>query len=129
MLAIGLILIIVAAGGGAYLTWLSLQSTTTIPLSGAGLSFGVLPITLLAAGAVAVLLLWAGFRLVAAGFRRRRAERRELRELRSSGGSTGTIRSTGRDDRPGPDRPALDRAERRDRSTDPGLERKVDPRA
>jgi hypothetical protein len=124
MLAIGLILIIVAAGGGAYLGWLAVQSSTTVPLSGGGLSFGVLPIMLLVSGAVAVLLLWAGFRLVAAGFRRRRAERRELKELRSSGGSPGTVRPTARDDRTGVRRP-----EDGARSTDAGLERKADPRA
>jgi len=124
MLAIGLILIIVAAGGGAYLGWLAVQSSTTVPLSGGGLSFGVLPITLLVSGAVVVLLLWVGFRLVAAGFRRRRAERRELKELRSSGGSPGTFRPTARDDRTGVRRP-----EAGARSTDAALERKADPRA
>ena len=124
MLAIGLILIIVAAGGGAYLGWLAVQSSTTVSLSGGGLAFGVLPITLLTAGAVAVLLLWVGFRLVAAGFRRKRAQRQELKELRSSGGSPSTIRPTGRDDRAG-----SDRTESSGRSTDAGMERKSDPRA
>jgi len=138
MLAIGLILILVAAGGGAYLGWLAVQSSTPVPLSGGGLSFGVLPITLLAAGAVAVLLLWAGFRLVAVGFRRRRAQRRELKELRSSGGSPSPVRPTGRVGPVGNDQTGsggrsaddgLDRTQSRRPPSDGGPERKVDPRA
>jgi len=133
MLAIGLILILVAAGGGAYLGWLAVQSSTPVPLSGGGL-----PITLLAAGAVAVLLLWAGFRLVAVGFRRRRAQRRELKELRSSGGSPSPVRPTGRVGPVGNDQTGsggrsaddgLDRTQSRRPPSDAGPERKVDPRA
>jgi len=128
MLAIGLILVVIAAGGGAYLGWIAMQSSTSVPLSGGGVSFGVLPITLLAAGAVAVLLLWAGFRLAAVGFRRRRSQRRELKELRSSGGAPSTVRPAVGDERAGLDR-GRSSGRSSDRPTDVGLERKVDPGA
>ena len=101
MLALGLILVIVAAGGGAYLGWLASHSSTSVTLSGGGLSFAVLPITLLAAGAAAMLLLWLGFRLVGIGFRRRRAQRQELKALRESGATTSrpSDRAVGRETR------------------------------
>lgn len=84
MLAVGLILIVLAAGGGAYVAWLALQSSAGVTLAGGGASFVVLPIALFFAGALAMLLLWLGLRLAARGFRRKRAQRRELKALRSS---------------------------------------------
>lgn len=138
MLAIGLILILLAVGGGGYLSWLALQTSTGVPLSGGGASFNVLPITLLAAGAAAVLLLAVGFRLTSAGFRRKRAQRRELKELREAGGTTAAT-SMGRPVAASP--PVAERAtliERPGSHTDPtaspratssdsGFERKTDP--
>ena len=124
MLAIGLILILLALGGGAYLSWLALQTTTSVMLSGGGVSFALLPITLFAAGAVAMVLLGIGTRLAASGLRRKRAQRRELKELRQTGGSTTptpTATASGRPGRTGPDR-----AERGDSDGDAGLERRVD---
>ena len=125
MLAIGIILILLAVGGGAYLSWLALQSATSVLLSGGGISFALQPITLLAAGAVAMILLWVGTRLVAAGFRRKRVRRRELKELRQAGGSptptTPTPMASGRPGRTGPDR-----AERGASEGDAGLERRAD---
>ena len=126
MLAIGLILILLAVGGGAYLSWLALQTTTSVMLSGGGVSFALLPITLFAAGAVAMILLGIGTRLAASGLRRKRAQRRELKELRQTGGSTtptatATATASGRPGRTGPDR-----AERGASDGDAGLERRVD---
>lgn len=145
MLAIGLILLLLAVGGGGYLSWLALQTSTGVPLSGGGASFNVLPITLLAAGAAAVVLLWVGFRLTSAGFRRRRAQRRELKELREAGATTAaTSTVTGRPVTSRPvtaSPPVAERAtliERPGSHTDPtasprstsadsGFERKTDP--
>ena len=126
MLAIGLILILLALGGGAYLSWLALQTTTSVMLSGGGISFALLPITLFAAGAVAMILLGIGTRLAASGLRRKRAQRRELKELRQTGGSTTptptpTPTTSGRPGRTGPDR-----AERGASDGDAGLERRAD---
>ncbi len=140
MLAIGLILLLLAVGGGGYLSWLALQTSTGVPLSGGGASFNVLPITLLVAGAAAVVLLWVGFRLTSAGFRRRRAQRRELKELREAGAATAAPSTvTGRPVTGSP--PVAERAtliERPGSHTDPtasprstsadsGFERKTDP--
>lgn len=97
MLAIGLILIVLAGAGGAYLTWLMLQNSTGVTLAGGGVTFAVLPITLFLAGAVAMLLLWLGFRLAAVGFRRRRAQRRELKALRDSEAARESNRPSGRE--------------------------------
>ncbi|WP_411284978.1 hypothetical protein [Lapillicoccus sp.] len=128
MLAIGLILILLAVGGGAYLSWLALQTATSVTLSGGGISFGLLPITLFASGAIAVILLGIGTRLAASGLRRKRAQRRELKELRQAGGSTTTTTTTAptptASGRPGPTGP--DRAERVASEGDVGLERRAD---
>ena len=124
MLAIGIILILLAVGGGAYLSWLALQSATSVLLSGGGISFALQPITLLAAGAVAMILLWVGTRLVAAGFRRKRVRRRELKELRQAGGSTAPTPTPMASGRPGRTEP--DRAERGASEGDAGLERRAD---
>lgn len=83
MLALGIILVIVAIGGGGFVGYLSTQSSQTVTIGGTtGITLGVLPITLFAAGAASVLLLWLGFRLSALGFRHKRAQRRELKERR-----------------------------------------------
>lgn len=124
MLAIGLILILLAVGGGAYLSWLALQTATSVTLSGGGISFGLLPITLFASGAIAVILLGIGTRLAASGLRRKRAQRRELKELRQAGGSTTTAPTPTASGRPGPTGP--DRAERVASEGDVGLERRAD---
>jgi len=84
VVAFGLILALVGVAGGALVAWLALQSSTGITLQWGGMAVTVLPITLFAAGAVAIVLLWAGWRLFRIGNRRRRAEREEIRALRTN---------------------------------------------
>ena len=79
MVALGLVLLLVGLGGGALLTWMALQTPDTVALGAPGLQLTVAPVTVFAAGAVAMLLLWLGARLMAAGTRRRVAQRRELK--------------------------------------------------
>ena len=83
MVALGLLLLLVGVGGGALLVWMSLQTPDTVALGAPGLQLTVMPVTVFAAGAIAMLLLWLGARLMAAGTRRRVAQRRELKELRT----------------------------------------------
>lgn len=96
MLVIGIILVVVGLGGGALLGYLAAQSTQVVTVSAAGVSVGLLPLTLVVAGAAVVLLVWLGARLGAVGARRKRRQRRELKEkrrevkeLRASTGSGG----------------------------------------
>ena len=84
MVALGLVLLLVGLGGGALLTWMALQTPDTVALGAPGLQLTVAPVTVFAAGAGAMLLLWLGARLMAAGTRRRVAQRRELRELKNA---------------------------------------------
>ena len=98
MVAFGLILLLVGLGGGGWLAWLALQSQTGVTLGATGLQLTVLPITLFAAGALSMLLLWLGVRLVALGAKRRAARRKEMKQLRNapaSAGSTGSAGPTG----------------------------------
>ncbi|MGV1010425.1 MAG: hypothetical protein ACOYBY_17800 [Dermatophilaceae bacterium] len=71
-------------GGGALVAWLALQNSTGVTLQGAGVSVAVLPITLFCTGALAVVLLWVGWRVLVIGVRRRRAQREEIKALRST---------------------------------------------
>ncbi|MGI8718265.1 MAG: hypothetical protein ACR2JN_10610 [Lapillicoccus sp.] len=89
MLALGLVLLLLGVGGGAFLVWTTLPSTSSVNLSGAGIALSVTPLVLLLSGVVALLLVWLGLRVTAAGARRRRATRRELKELRQSGAARG----------------------------------------
>lgn len=82
MFAIGVILFVIGVGGGVLLGLLVAQSTQSVEISAAGVSVGLLPVTLVVAGAAAVVLAWLGTRLAGAGFRRRRAQRHELRRSR-----------------------------------------------
>ena len=84
MVAFGLILALVGVGGGALVAWLALQSSTGVTLQGAGMAVTVLPITLFACGVAAAVLLWAGWRLLIIGRRRRRAQREEIKALRTT---------------------------------------------
>lgn len=84
VVAFGLILLLVGLGGGGWLAWLALQSETGVTLGATGLQLTVLPITLFAAGAVSMLLLWLGVRLMALGTKRRVARRKELKQLRNT---------------------------------------------
>ncbi|HMT33634.1 MAG TPA: hypothetical protein PKC73_12170 [Dermatophilaceae bacterium] len=85
MVAVGLVLLLIGVGGGALFAWLALQSSERVGLGADGLlQLTVQPITVFIAGAVAMLLLWMGVRLMAAGAKRKAAQRRELRELKQS---------------------------------------------
>ena len=79
MVAFGLILLLVGLGGGALVGWLASQNTSGVTLSTAGVSVTVLPITLFASGAVAMLLLWFGAKVMGAGMRRKRRQREQAR--------------------------------------------------
>ncbi len=89
MVAVGLILLLLGVGGGGFLTWMSLQSTWMVRLGPDGFQMQVMPITLFAAGAATVLLIWFGIRLVIAGTRRGRAQRKQLKELKSGADARG----------------------------------------
>ena len=89
MLAIGIILILVAAGGGGYLGYLASQTSSNVVIGSThtSIALSMLPLTLFGSGVASVILLWLGWKLTGAGFRRRRAQRRELKGLRASGGT------------------------------------------
>ncbi len=89
MVAVGLILLLLGVGVGGFLTWMSLQSTWMVRLGPNGFQMQVMPITLFAAGAATVLLIWFGTRLVIAGTRRGRAQRKQLKELKSGAAARG----------------------------------------
>lgn len=91
MVAIGLILLLIGLVGGGWLGWLAVQSDTGVTLSMTGLQITILPITLFAAGAVSMLLLWLGVRLMGLGAYRRGARRREMRDLRSAPAATPAV--------------------------------------
>lgn len=84
MVAFGLILLLVGLGAGGWLAWLALQSEAGVTLGATGFQLTVLPITLFVAGAVSMLLLWLGARLMALGTKRRVARRKELKQLRTT---------------------------------------------
>lgn len=79
MVAFGLILLLVGVGGGALVGWLASQNTGGVTLNAAGVSVTVLPITLFVSGAVAMLLLWLGAKVMGAGMRRKRRQREQAR--------------------------------------------------
>lgn len=95
MVAFGVILLVVGLGGGALIGWLASQNTTGVTLGGAGLSVSVLPVTLFAAGAVSVALIWLGAGVMRAAARRRRARREEVRRLRDEQARTPAPRPSG----------------------------------
>lgn len=82
MVVFGVIVLLVGLGGGAFLAWLALNTEGGLTLGMTGLQITVLPITLFAAGAVSMLLLWLGVRIIGVGARRRRAQRKEMKQLR-----------------------------------------------
>ncbi len=84
MVVFGLVLLLIGLGAGGWIGWLALQSDAGVTLGATGLQLTVLPITLFGAGAVSMLLLWLGWRVMAAGVRRRGARRRELETLRTA---------------------------------------------
>lgn len=96
MLAIGIILILVAAGGGGYLGYLASRTSSDIVIgtSTTGIALSMLPVTLFGSGVASVIVLWLGWKLTGVGFRRKRAQRRELKGLRASGGA-GTAGTSG----------------------------------
>jgi hypothetical protein len=107
MVAVGLVLVLIGVGGGALFAWLALQTSDRVGLGADGLvQLTVQPITVFIAGAAAMLLLWMGARLMAAGAKRKAAQRRELRELKQAAPTRPTE----------PQRPATRPAEPTDRS-------------
>ena len=82
MVVFGVIVLLLGLGGGAFLAWLALNTEGGVTLGMTGLQITVLPITLFAAGAASMLMLWLGVRIIGAGARRRRAQRQEMKALR-----------------------------------------------
>ena len=91
MLAIGIVLIVLAAGGGGYLGYLASQTSSDVAVgsTSTAIALSMLPVTLFGAGGASVIVLWLGWKLASVGFRRQRARRRELKGLRAAGGSGG----------------------------------------
>ncbi len=91
MLAIGIILILIAAGGGGYLGYLASQTSSDVVIgsTSTGIALSTLPVTLFGSGVASVIVLWLGWKLTGIGFRRKRAQRRELKGLRATGGPGG----------------------------------------
>lgn len=87
MVVFGLILLLIGLGGGGLLGWLALNSADGVTLEATGVHVTVLPITLFASGAISMLLLWLGVRIMAAGAKRRAARRREMSKLRNAANS------------------------------------------
>jgi uncharacterized membrane protein len=64
--------------------YLASQSTSGVTVGGTGLTLTILPITLFAAGALSMLLLWLGWKVTGSGVRRRSAQRKEMKQLRAT---------------------------------------------
>lgn len=80
MIFIGLVLILVALAGGTFLFAGTHGLTDKIDLTVLGVTVSMPPLSLAAAGALAVLVLWFGWALVRTGARRSARSRREGKE-------------------------------------------------
>ena len=82
MIALGLALTLVAAGCIVFAVIATATTSSTIELSALGVTLTVSPVNLFIAGAVTVLLLGLGLRLISRGTRRSARTHKELRSLR-----------------------------------------------
>jgi uncharacterized membrane protein len=80
MILIGLLLILAALAGGAFLFEGTHAQTHPIDLTVLGVTVSLTPLALAAAGAIAVLLLWFGWAFVRTGAKRSARVRREGKE-------------------------------------------------
>lgn len=82
MIALGVLLILIAAGVAAVLATAPDATTPLIDLSAVGVTVSASPLALFIAGAVSVILIGLGLALINGGARRKASSRKELRDLR-----------------------------------------------
>ena len=82
MIALGVLLILIAAGVAVVLAAAPEATSRLIDLSAVGFTVSASPLALFIAGAVSVLLIGLGLALINAGARRKASSRKELRDLR-----------------------------------------------
>lgn len=80
MILLGIILIVLAIGGGALLFKAAMPLTDSTRLEAYGFSVDLRPLHLLIAGAGCLLLLWFGWAVFVSSTRRRSRRRREAKE-------------------------------------------------
>ena len=82
MIALGVLLILIAAGVAVVLAAAPEATSRLIDLSAVGFTVSASPLALFIAGAVSVLLIGLGLALINGGARRKASSRKELRDLR-----------------------------------------------
>jgi hypothetical protein len=82
MIVLGLLLMLVAAGAVTFVLMAPAATSKAIELTAFGVTVNATPLASFIAGAVALVLLGLGFRMVSRGTRRNASSRKELRELR-----------------------------------------------
>ena len=82
MIALGLALVLIAAGTTAFAVVASTTSSAAGPLTAFGVTVSASPLAIFVAGALAVVLLGLGFALISRGTRRTARTRKELKQLR-----------------------------------------------
>jgi hypothetical protein len=105
VIALGLILILLAAGATVFAVVASGTVSTAIQLTGFGVTISATPLALFIAGALSVVMFAIGFALVTRGTRRTTKKRQELKRLRKDQATTETRPAQG-DDRPAGQAPA-----------------------
>ncbi|MEO8556506.1 MAG: hypothetical protein ABI474_07525 [Actinomycetota bacterium] len=94
MIALGVLLILIAAGVAAVLATAPDATTPLIDLSAVGVTVSASPLALFIAGAVSVILIGLGLALINGGARRKASSRKELRDLRR-GQAADTVPTSG----------------------------------
>jgi len=82
MIALGVLLILIAAGVAVVLAAAPEATSRLIDLSAVGVTVSASPLALFIAGAVSVILIGLGLGLINGGARRKASSRKELRDLR-----------------------------------------------
>lgn len=88
MIVLGLLLMLVAAGAVTFVLMAPAATSKAIELTAFGVTVNATPLASFIAGAVALVLLGLGFRMVSRGTRRNASSRKELRELRKGQAAT-----------------------------------------
>jgi hypothetical protein len=94
MIVLGLLLMLVAAGAVTFVLMAPAATSKAIELTAFGVTVNATPLASFIAGAVALVLLGLGFRMVSRGTRRNASSRKELRELRKGQAATAAPTST-----------------------------------
>ena len=82
MIALGLALVLIAAGTTAFAVVASTTSSAASPLTAFGVTVSASPLAIFVSGALAVVLLGLGFALISRGTRRTARTHKELKRLR-----------------------------------------------